>query len=237
MLKITVIVPNYNYEQFLDECLGSVKKQSLTDFECIIVDDGSKDNSKEVIEKYVKEDKRFKVFYNTNHGLSYSRNFGIQHATSPLILPLDSDDYIEETYLERAVNTFEKFPQITLYYGKWMFLGHNADHLNNKLGNVRYVNYKTHLVGNLVHCSCVYRKEDALKCGLYRTDMQGYEDWDFLIRLLYKEKLVAYDPKVSFFYRKKDDSMINDSNKNYSNIFKTKVYPANKEIYDEYFDK
>lgn len=73
--------------------------------------------------------------------------------------------------------------------------------MNVTLGNLHYTDYKTLLRGNSIHCCCAYRRKDAIQCGLFDEKMQGYEDWEFLIRLLYKDKIVVYDPHISLYYR------------------------------------
>lgn len=232
MSKITVIVPNYNKSQYIEECIQSIKDQTFKDFECIIVDDGSTDNSKEIIKKLIENDNRFQLFCNTNHGLSFSRNFGIKLANTEFVLPLDSDDYIEKDYIKRIIEYFNQHPETTLFYGKWFFIGYNADYMNFKLGNLHYIDYKTLLRGNSIHCCCAYRKKDAIDCGLFDENMQGYEDWEFLIRLLYKDKIVAYDPHISLYYRQLQNNMSSDCHQTYFQKFNY-IVEKNKKIYSE----
>ena len=232
MSKITVIVPNYNKSQYIEECIQSIKDQTFNDFECIIVDDGSIDNSKEIINKLIENDNRFQLFCNTNHGLSFSRNFGIKNANTEFVLPLDSDDYIEKDYVKRIIEHFNQHPETTLFYGKWFFIGYNADYMNFKLGNLHYIDYKTLLRGNSIHCCCAYRKKNAIDCGLFDENMQGYEDWEFLIRLLYKDKIVAYDPHISLYYRQLQNNMSSDCHQTYFQKFNY-IVEKNKKIYNE----
>lgn len=215
----TIVIPNYNKAQYVSECIQSVKRQSFSDFDCIIVDDGSTDNSLDAIKRLIADDCRFQLFQNSNHGPSYSRNFAISKADSKYILPLDSDDYIEQTYLERLLKTYFEHPEITLAYGRWQFVGHNADMMNARLGSLHYVGYAALLKGNSIHNCCMYRREDAISCGLYDEAMCGFEDWEFLIRLLYKDKLVAYDPRISLYYRQLEASISTKSNSDYFRKF------------------
>ena len=97
----SVIVPVYNVEQYLDKCLASILGQTYKDFECIVVDDGSPDNSSAIIDKYVKQDQRFKVIHQQNMGLSAARNAGLDIAKGDYIAFIDSDDYIADDYLEK----------------------------------------------------------------------------------------------------------------------------------------
>lgn len=100
MPKVSVIVPVYNVEEYLDKCLNSLVNQTLKDIEIIVVNDGSPDNSQDIIDKYVKKyPKKVKSFVKKNGGLSDARNYGIKHAKGEYIAFLDSDDWAElDTY-------------------------------------------------------------------------------------------------------------------------------------------
>ena len=99
-MKVSVIVPVYNVEQYIEKCLLSIKDQTLTDFECLIINDGTKDNSVEVAKRVVGDDSRFKFFDKENGGLSDARNFGIEKASGEYLCFIDSDDYIAPDLLE-----------------------------------------------------------------------------------------------------------------------------------------
>ena len=105
---ISVIVPCYNQAQYLDECLQPVLDQTYTDWECIIVNDGSPDHTEEVAKKWLKKDPRFKYIHKENGGLSSARNAGITQAKGEWVLPLDADDKIGNLYLELAEKEFSK---------------------------------------------------------------------------------------------------------------------------------
>jgi len=175
------------------------------------------------------------LFFNQNAGVAASRNFGITNASNEFVLPLDADDYIEKTYVERAVSFFDHFPDYTLYYGKWHFIGFNADDMNARLGNLHFCDYRTLLKGNSIHCSCVYRRSDAIACGLFDSNMKGYEDWEFLIRLLHDKPKVFWDSNVSLFYRQLEKSRTTDDHANYQQRFND-IVNKNIVIYREYFN-
>ena len=103
MLKISVIIPVYNVEQFLPQCLNSIIHQTYTNLEILIVDDGSTDKSCEIYEKFAKHDKRIKIIYQQNIGVSAARNNGLSHATGDYIHFMDSDDYIDLDYYEKLI--------------------------------------------------------------------------------------------------------------------------------------
>ena len=106
---ISIIVPIYNVEEYLRECLDSIQKQTYQKFECIMVNDGSTDNSKQIAEEYL-VDSRFKLINQSNQGLSSARNTGIKHlsANSSFVSFVDSDDYIHSTFLEKMTAQIEE---------------------------------------------------------------------------------------------------------------------------------
>ncbi len=104
MAKVSVIIPVYNVEKYLKECLDSVVNQTLKDIEIICVDDGSTDNSGAILDEYASKDSRIKVVHNENKGVGNARNTGLGLATGDYIYFLDSDDYIELNALEKLYN-------------------------------------------------------------------------------------------------------------------------------------
>lgn len=108
-MKISIIIPVYNVEKYIIKCLKSVKRQSFDNFECLIIDDGSKDNSIELAEKYIKDDNRFKIYHKENGGLSDARNYGINLSKGEYLFFLDSDDYIADTLLADAYQMAKKY--------------------------------------------------------------------------------------------------------------------------------
>lgn len=104
MEKISIIVPIYNVEKYLDDCLKSIIEQTYKNLEIILINDGSTDNSLEICYKYKKIDKRIILIDNKNHGVSYSRNKGIDVATGKYMVFVDSDDTIDKNYIFELVN-------------------------------------------------------------------------------------------------------------------------------------
>lgn len=105
---ISIIVPIYNVEKYLEQCLESIYNQSYLNFEAILVDDGSCDSSASICQKYMAKDSRFKYYYKQNGGLSDARNYGVFHAKGQYITFLDSDDYIDKEYLTVLYNNLIK---------------------------------------------------------------------------------------------------------------------------------
>ena len=226
---ISVVVPCYNQAQYLDECLQSVLDQTFTDWECIIVNDGSPDNTEEVAKQWTEKYPRFKYLKKENGGLSSARNAGIEIAEGEWILPLDADDKIGKDYMRLAEN---EFSTSDLVYAKSSFFG-----IVNAEWNVSYTSYEKLLVQNSIYCSFFYKKKDWKKMGGYDENMKkGREDWDFNIRLLHvlaQVKMLDYE---GFFYRRKENSMdssLNNSPALIDQIDKY-IYEKNLKIYNTY---
>lgn len=103
-MKVSVIVPVYNVEAYLEKCLTSLVNQTLKDIEIIIVNDGTKDNSAQIIEKFSNKYKNIKSYTKENGGLSSARNYGLKYATGKYVGFVDSDDYVDETMYEKLYN-------------------------------------------------------------------------------------------------------------------------------------
>ena len=97
---ISIIVPIYNREKYLSECIDSILVQSYSDFEVLLIDDGSTDRSGEICDEYAQKDARIRVFHKENGGVSSARNVGLDNATGEWIAFVDSDDWVGEKYLE-----------------------------------------------------------------------------------------------------------------------------------------
>lgn len=208
--KVTIVIPCYNYGKYLIETLMSCFLQTYPNLEIIVVDDGSKDDTREICELVI--DKRFRYVYQNNKGLSGARNTGIKEATGKYILTLDADDTIPEDFVEKMM---EKVGEgIGLVGANYIEFGesnrgftfpHIKDAHQIKFGNQNTA------------CSLVPKKvyEDV---GGYDEQMKkGYEDWEMWIRILKKYKFARAN--AYFNYRIHSDSMINGTRKNHDKIF------------------
>ena len=108
MIDISILMPVYNAEKYLNETIDTIKNQSFSNWELIIVDDGSTDNSKEICTKLMNDDKRIKYIFQENLGVSHTRNVALENAQGKYIVFVDSDDLIHEDYLKILINSIEK---------------------------------------------------------------------------------------------------------------------------------
>jgi glycosyltransferase involved in cell wall biosynthesis len=207
MLKVSVVIPAYNAMTYLPDTLESVFKQTFTDFEVLIIDDGSTDN----IGQWVKEiiDPRVKLIVQNNQGVSAARNTGINHAQGEYIAFLDADDLWEPTKLEKQVICLEKNPEIGLV-DTWVAL---VDEHSHPTGTV----IKTNAEGNVwkqiierptVVCgsSPLVRRSCFTNVGLFNRDLSGSADWDMWIRVA-SRYLFAVIKQPLVYYRQHYNSM------------------------------
>ncbi|WP_396601592.1 glycosyltransferase family 2 protein [Algibacter sp. R77976] len=231
--SISIIIPCYNQAQFLEETLLSVYNQSLQKgWECIIVNDGSSDNTEKIALKWVEKDKRFNYFFKENGGLSSARNFGITKAQHNIILPLDSDDVIDKDLISQVLTAFNNTNADVVHY-KIFFFG-------EKEGAYSLPNYsyKTLLLQNTFIACTPFKKENYLKIGGYDEQLKSFEDWDLWIRMLNENSKVVKINKPLYFYRKhKMGSLSNsfsESPKLYFELYDY-IYSKNKAIYNTHF--
>lgn len=209
---ISIIVPCYNQAKYMRDALDSVINSTLKEWECVIVNDGSQDETLSIAKEYEQKDNRFLVVNISNGGLANARNVGIRNSHGKYILPLDSDDKIGEKYLEYAVNYLETHSDTKLVY----CLCHFFDDINGFRKLPDY-SYQTILWQNVFFPACVYRRSDYDKTTGYNPNMKhGHEDWDFWLSLLSPNDKVYRIPDVQFYYRKHGVSMIDGTIKRLS---------------------
>lgn len=128
--EISVIIPVYNIEKYITRCLESIISQTFPKWECILIDDGSKDNSLKICQQYADKDSRFVVIHQENSGVSVARNKGIENAHGNYIAFIDGDDTIEPDSFEVMYNTALNF-NADIVQGKFNFIGDKKDGRNN----------------------------------------------------------------------------------------------------------
>jgi glycosyltransferase involved in cell wall biosynthesis len=205
---ISIIVPCFNQAEYLDECLESVLSQTFQDWECIIVNDGSTDNTSEISKNWLKKDNRFKYIFQENAGLSATRNKGIENAIGEFILPLDADDKISSEYCRLAIEEFSNNKDLKVVYCQ-------AEKFGEETGEWILETFSLNRLAiiNLIFCSAIYRKTDWQKVGGYDDKMiYGFEDWEFWIAILKNGGLVKRIHEIGFFYRIKQVSMVTSLN-------------------------
>lgn len=206
--KISIIVPCYNQAQYLDEALQSVLEQTYTNWECIIVNDGSTDHTQIVAKQWCDKDARFLYLYKENGGLSSARNFGIAFSTGTFILPLDADDRIAYNYVTNALIAFEEDISLKVVYCKAEKFGDVSE-----IWQLQPFTLLNLCSDNMIFCTAMFRKQDWKLVGGYDEKMiYGWEDWEFWIAILKNQGGVKCLDEVGFYYRVKSSSMLKHLN-------------------------
>lgn len=227
---VSIIVPCFQQAEFLSETLDSVMEQTYTNWECIIVNDGSTDSTEEVAKRYVERDSRFKFLYQENKGTSAARNNAIKQSQREYLLPLDADDLIAPTYIEKAMEHFLRFPATKLVYCK-------ADKFGTESGCWQLPPYQYDALAwnNCIFNSALFRYADYEEAGGYNENMvHGNEDWDFWLALLKKDDIVFQIDEVLFHYRVKETSRTTAVMEHYKEESLVQLYKNHREIYEPF---
>ena len=230
MPKVSVIIPCFNQLEFLEEAVESVKRQTFTDYEIIIINDGSTEpNAILLLNQFISHN--ITVIHDTNKGVSAARNKAIRSAQGEYILPLDADDKIHPNYLKSAMEIIEKSTQIEIVLtGVTYFGGLNHTEFLPKYSR------RLHLLQNLFFNTCLFRKSSFLSVGGYDEEfMIGWEDWDFYLRLIKSENQIEIIPEFYYYYRIKPFSRNSDLVDVKKNIVEQQLFRKYLDGYLEYF--
>jgi glycosyltransferase involved in cell wall biosynthesis len=202
---LSIIIPCYNQAIYLPDAIASVQQQTLENWECIVVNDCSNDDTAAVAMAYSRQDARIRYLCTpANLGLAGARNFGIAQATGQFILPLDADDKIAPNYGAAALSAFHAQPGAAVVYALAELFGAES-------GPWQLPAYQYGLLfaRNPLYCSAFFRKADWQRVGGYDDSLRsGLEDWDFWLKLLNEDSCVIRLPFTGFYYRRRQQSMI-----------------------------
>ena len=215
-LKISVIIPVYNSAKYLATCLDSVIFQTYQNLEILCINDGSTDNSSDILQDYAKKDKRIKIF-NTNHaGAAYARNYGMQQASGDYLSFVDSDDWLlldlYDVFVSKIM-TLDETLDIYMFNVTSYFEGRNDvipllfvdmdDWKNNSSDNQIYTfeDCKNPLARNLSVVNKIYNKSFLAKNNIRFPDGKKYEDQYFAIKSFLHAKSILINDNVFYRYR------------------------------------
>ena len=218
MLKISIIIPCYDQAQYLDDTLQSVLEQTYSNWECIIVNDGSPDETEIISQKWAAKDFRFKYLYKKNGGLSSARNKGLDHSTGDFIQFLDADDYLDRTKLKLSINAVTQNNQYVIVITNFRMF--------ESIPAQSSIPYCT-LTANLFSFDkIVYEWEESftipIHCGLFKAtlfqdfrfpeQLKAKEDWIMWIALYKNNCSTFFIDKPLALYRKNPNSMTQSMN-------------------------
>jgi hypothetical protein len=236
MTKVSVIVPIYNIEAYLEKCIKSLLKQTLKDIEIILVNDCSTDNSQSIIDKYVKKDKRVKAYINEkNSGLSFTRNHGMKYAKGEYLSFIDGDDYIEPDMLEKM---YDKAKEEDADIVECDFV---LDFPNKKIINRSKLDENIIVSIRVAAWNKLYRRKLVEKLKLEFPVGLLYEDVVFCYKIIPFANKISYVPEPFYHYIQRPQSLINTKNKRVREIYDclnmVLDYYKEKKIYEKYKDQ
>lgn len=236
MIKVTVVIPVYNVEKYIAECLDSVLNQTLKEIEILIVNDGSPDESEKIIKTY--KDSRIRYFKKKNGGLSSARNHVIDKIKGKYVLFLDSDDSITEDFLEKAYNKLEA-EQSDLLQGRAIYFGDVPTRLSTY---PLYEDKRSLLRDAFVACGeKIYKTEIIKKHNLEFPLNLWYEDIPFHQSFVLNAKKFSVLDEGVYNYRqhkKSITSTVSDRILEIMDILNINInYYKNNNFYDEYKDE
>ena len=220
MPLVSIIVPVYNVENYIEKCLESVKNQSYTKFECLIVNDGSKDKSIDLAQKFTEIDSRFKILNKPNGGLASARNFGIKHSTGEFIAFLDSDDAWEKNKLQNQIEVFSKNKNIDLVYSNVMMhseeTNKNFDYKGERYqGNPLELLYSNKVIGS--GSSVIISKKVIEKVGVFNESLKSFEDLEYWFRCAINDIKFHFIPERDVIILKRNISLSTNKSKMMAN--------------------
>lgn len=204
--KVSVIIPMYNAEKYIEILLKSVLKQSYNDIECIVIDDGSKDNSLEILDGY-KDFKEIKLISKQNEGVSITRNMGLDLATGKYILFIDSDDYISDNYIENMVD-FSIRHGLDIVEPQYVFDNKIRSQSDKTYSEINILDYMEtgksgYVAGKLIKKSII--KDNSV---YFDHNLQYSEDKLFLHELLVFTKNIGFNSKSQYFVNGSNSSSL-----------------------------
>ena len=212
---ITVVVPIYNVEKYLEKCIDSILEQTYQNIELILVDDGSTDNCGKICDNYAKKDNRIKVIHKSNGGLSDARNIGIKYAKGKFITFIDSDDFITNNAVEILYKNMVKHNK-DISIGR-MFSFYNENNIKHEKCEEKITNYKRDEAMETLLYNTKYTSSTAGKMFLTKLfDTvefpygKKYEDLATVYKLIFKSNGVVVTNQIVYnYFRNRSDSIMN----------------------------
>jgi O-antigen biosynthesis protein len=229
---VSVVIPCYNQAQYLPDAIASVLAQTVTDWELIVVNDGSPDNTSDIVREIIawNAGKRIRLIEKPNGGLGSARNAGMKAAAGTFIVPLDADDRLAPGFLEKTLPVMDRQPDVGFVYSHIQHFGDRSDLWELPEFDARTIA----CVDNTACVTALIRKEAYEQVGGYSESMrpQGYEDWDFWVGCIEKGWSGYRIPEPLFLYRIRKESMLKESNSQRPYLF-ARIVLNHASLYDE----
>ena len=211
--KLSIIVPVYGVEKYIDKCLNSLVKQSLKEIEIIVVNDGTTDNSQKIIDKYVKKyPDKIKSYIKENGGQGSARNYGLEKANGEYIGYVDSDDFVEKDMYKKLYNKAKENNYDIVVCGNYNV----SEDYQNKNIDAFINNYNTDLenifFGKMAVWNKIYKRDILIKNKLEFKEKVWYEDLAFTLKAIMNSNTFAFIDEPLYDYLIREGSTMNNSN-------------------------
>ena len=224
---ISIIIPVYNVETYLVECIESVLKQTYQNIEILLIDDGSPDNSGKICDEYAKKDSRVRVIHKENGGVSSARNVGLEQAKGEYLTFVDSDDFVDECYVEKMYDNLQENNSDLVFCSYSNYIDGKSEKSKEKLPEnlkvdiqnenfidfiCRFFIYKDYVFGSVWRILYTKKFINSLNFNL---SVKIGEDSLFLLNAILQTQKISFIKAPLYFYRQNKNSVMHNYKKNY----------------------
>ncbi|MES2411561.1 MAG: glycosyltransferase, partial [Bacteroidota bacterium] len=210
-MLVSIIIPCYNQAEFIEETLLSVFNQEYSQWECLLIDDGSTDNTEDIVNKWVEKDNRFSYYKKENKGVSEARNFGLDKAKGAFIQFLDSDDVLASDKLSLSMEAIQKH-QVDIVCTNYRMFSKTTTNNSQPFSKLEKFEFNFYNLarfwndGFTVPIHCWFFKASLFEDIQFPKGLTAQEDWVVWLRIFQKAPKTHFIPKPSAFYRVHPDS-------------------------------
>ncbi|MCX6150790.1 MAG: trifunctional glycosyltransferase/class I SAM-dependent methyltransferase/polysaccharide deacetylase [Ignavibacteriales bacterium] len=210
-MKVSIIIPAFNSAETISDTIKSVQAQTHKDWEAIVINDGSTDDTAKIVEKFIESDKRFRIVNGSHQGVGAARNTGIKHAKYDWLLFLDSDDWIANKHLELLTAKLKEDPKLDAVHSNWVRVATGGKIIHQKPFKETGDLFKTfaRTCAITIH-PCLFRKSLIEEVGCFDTSLNTCEDWDLWQKITRSGANFGFVDEVLAFYRMREFSASND---------------------------
>lgn len=218
---VSLIIPVFNVEEYLEECLESIINQSFSDYEVILVDDGSTDRSRLIISNYEKNFNKVTVLYQKNKGVSEARNLAFKHAAGEYVLYIDSDDFLKINMLELMVNKAKNTKADIVMCNYNLYYGDNNE--NNRVFSYNLLEDNIYSSKEVIDMMLNFKLQGQLWNKLFKRSLLIEDNFEFesgryiqdifpVFKVINRSEKIAFINEDLYYYRQRDTSTIHKKN-------------------------
>ncbi len=228
---VSIIIPCYNNEEYIEECCESCINQSYKNIEIILVDDGSTDTSRALMDKIAEEFQNVSVISQANQGPSAARNRGFEISQGKYVVFVDADDKIHKEYIEECINTYLQFPNLNIVYSEAEYFDKKHDKWNLESFEVKRLLYN-----NCIPVFPMIPADTFKNAGMFDKNLHYFEDWELWIRIMNLYGGLYRINKVMYYYRKRKskDSITDKASNSEKQLSHLYIYNKHAALYQQH---